>query len=466
MQDARGNREHAVVLGGSIGGVLAARVLSDHFDRVTIVERDTMPGTGENRRGVPQGRHVHGLLPAGARVVGELFPGLVEELRDEGVPVLDDLDRLHFRVLGRLLSQQPSTLEPVVQVSRPYLEGRVRRRVLALPNVTLREGRDVMALVSTPERDRVTGVRAMPRDAVDAVQELICADLVVDAMGRAGRTPVWLEKLGYERPEEETVPVDVTYTSRPVRLRPGALERELVLVGPEPGRLTGMGLFAYEDDTWIFTVMGYAGNHPRPDPASMLAAAREVAPPEVIDALVDAEPLGEVSVHRFPASRRRRYEKLRRFPEGLLVLGDALCSFNPIYGQGMTVAAEEVLALDAALAEGDDRLARRFFKAAAAPVDVAWKLSVGSDLALPEVEGERSLEVRAVNAWVDRVLAVAEHDPVVARQFVRVIGFLDPPSALFRPTVLRRMLAARRSGPAAAPASAVVPTQPTRTPVS
>ncbi len=441
MDGRMDGREHAVVLGASMAGLLTARVLSEHFDRVSVVERDVLPPEGAHRRGVPQGRHVHALLPRGGVLLEELFPGLVAELAGAGAPLLEDLSQMHFEVLGHRLSRARSPLRPVgVQASRPVLEAAVRRRVCDRANVEVLDGRDVLGLVATPQRERVCGVRVQRRD-VRGGEEVLGADLVVDATGRGGRTPAALAEWGYGRPVEETVQVDITYTSVPVRLRPGSLDASLFLIGPRPGRLTSMGLFAHGDGAWLLTVMGYGAAAPAPDLDSMLDRVAEMAPPEVVTALHRAEALDDVRVHRYPASRRRRYERLRRFPRGLLVVGDALCSFNPVYGQGMTVAAEEAVALGDALAAGADRtLARRYFRSAARHVDVAWRLSVGSDLALPEIPGRRSLEVRAVNHYLARVLATAARDPEVATRLLRVIGFVDPPTALLAPRVAARVL--------------------------
>ena len=214
----------------------------------------------------------------------------------------------------------------------------------------------------------------------------------------------------------------------------------MILLGVEPDRPQTMALFGYENDTWLFTLGGMMGCEPPTEYAEMVTFAEQFAPADVIAVLRAAEPIGEVSRHRVPSNRWRRYDKMGRLPDGLLVVGDAICSFNPIYGQGMTVAALDALALRDCLREGDHDLPRRFFGSSAKAIGVAWDLAVGSDLALPEVEGKRSVAVRLTNLYTDRILAAAESDPVVAERFLRVIHLVDPPSRLLRPAVLFRVV--------------------------
>jgi 2-polyprenyl-6-methoxyphenol hydroxylase-like FAD-dependent oxidoreductase len=215
-----------------------------------------------------------------------------------------------------------------------------------------------------------------------------------------------------------------------------------------------MVLFANEDDTWMFTVFGMVGHEPPDDLAGMLAFVEEFAPAHVHAAIHAGEPLGEVARYRMPSSQWRRYDKMGRFPAGLLVFGDANCSFNPIYGQGMTVAALEALALQRCLSRGQDGLAQRYFHASAKAVGVAWQFAAGADLSLPEVEGLRPLSVRIANKYVDRVLAAAESDISVAEQFGKVIGFIDPPASLFHPAIIARVatINLRRHSTASSPA--------------
>jgi pimeloyl-ACP methyl ester carboxylesterase/2-polyprenyl-6-methoxyphenol hydroxylase-like FAD-dependent oxidoreductase len=430
--------EHAVVIGGSMAGLLAARALTDAYERVTVLDRDTLPSAFEGRKAVPQGRHAHALLPHGQDCLDALLPGFGAELVADGAVACEALAETRFIIGGRQLARA-STGGSSLLASRPFIEGHVRRRVRALPAIEVVDGCDALGLIADGER--VTGVRILRR-ADGSAEESLAADLVVVANGRAARLPAWLESLGYARPQEEQLAIGVTYVSRHVRLPAGALgDDKLVLVGARPGHPRTLFLFAQEHGRWILSVGGYGAAHrPPSDPDGFTAFAATVAPPDVIDAIAAAEPLDDVAIHGFPASNRRRYERLRRFPAGLLASGDAICSFNPTYGQGMTVAAAEAVALRECLEHGERDLARRFFRAAAAPVDHAWALSVGADLALPEVKGRRPPRVRLINAYLRRLRARAEHDPVVAGALAAVIGMREPPAHVMRPAVLARVL--------------------------
>jgi 2-polyprenyl-6-methoxyphenol hydroxylase-like FAD-dependent oxidoreductase len=434
---------HAVVLGAGIAGLLAARVLTDSHDHVTVIERDPVPAEDDPRRGVPQGGHTHGLMPRGAHAVDQLLPGVLDELTRAGAVPVEPLVDIRAVIGGRRLLPTPIGAA-AVQATRPFLERHVRERVRTLSGVELLAGCDVVGLLADETGTRITGVRVLRRAPGSAV-ESVPAELVVDATGRGSRTPVWLEALGFDRPAEDRPRVDLGYASRHLRLAPGADVEASVMVGAVPGNARGMAFNAVEGGLRLLTLAGIGrANHPPADDEGFLAFAAAVAPPDVAAAIRAAEPRSRIAHYRFPAYQRRHYRRLRRFPDGLLVAGDALCSFNPIYAQGMTVAAVEALELRRCLAFGRDGLARRYFTAVDRIVHRAWQMSLGSDLALPEVAGKRTLGIRLMNAYMARLLVLAERDPVVARQFGRVIGLLDAPAALTRPAILRRVLSTRR----------------------
>jgi 2-polyprenyl-6-methoxyphenol hydroxylase-like FAD-dependent oxidoreductase len=426
-----------------MGGLLAARTLADFYERVTVIERDEIPADTDYRRGVPQGRHFHTILLRGAQVLDAMFPGLVDELVAAGAPTSNFMRDARFVLAGNELIRT-DTGALAIQLTRPMLEGTIRARVAAIPGVKIVDGCDVVGLKTSG--GRVTGARIVNRTP-GSKQEILEAGLVVDAMGRAGRAKAWLGELGYRPPAEDRIRVDIAYVSRFVRLAPGTSpSATLVLVGPVAGRPTGFALAAQEGDRWMLTVVGMAGDHPPDDDeAAFLAFIKRAAPPDVYEVIRKAEPLTELRVHKFQASVWRRYEKLRRFPTGLLAFGDAICSFNPIYGQGMTVAALEASALRRCLLDGDQDLARRFFRAAAKVIAPVWQLNAGGDLAVPEIEGHRPLATRVINRYVARLQQVARHDAKVATAFVRVIGLLDPPPAMMAPGIVARVMIGGRS---------------------
>jgi 2-polyprenyl-6-methoxyphenol hydroxylase-like FAD-dependent oxidoreductase len=302
------------------------------------------------------------------------------------------------------------------------------------------DNHDVVELVSTPDAARITGVRIVDRHS--RYQGILPANLVVDATGRAARTPAWLDGMGYGRPVEDHVVVHLTYASQVLRMRPGALHELGVLIGVVPGRPTGIGLLNCENDTWVVTAIGMAGQEPPWQLPEMWAFAEGFTPAHILAALRDAEPIGKVARHRVPSSQWRRYDKMQRFPKGLLVIGDAICSLNPVYGQGMTVAALEALALRGCLSTGTSDLASRFFRATAKPIRQAWQLAAGGDLALPEIGGEQPLATRLFNEYLDRVLTAAEFDTAVLNQFFKVTALIDPPTRLLRPAMLWRAASA------------------------
>jgi len=433
---------HAVVLGGSLAGLATAAALAPRFERVTIVERDALVAAAAPRRGVPQGRHGHALLPGGQQALEALLPGLTDDLVDAGAHAVRT-GRVRMHLHGGYLATI-DVPEQVIAASRPLVETVVRRRVIDLPNVDVVQACDARGLLVDAARTRVTGVRLLPRrDA--AVEEVVHADLVVDATGRGSRSPSWLEALGYDAPEEEQVEVNVRYTTRLFRRDGTSLGgARQVLVGAIP---TGRGAFmqTVEDDCWLVSLIGYFGDHAPADLDGFRAFAAGLEASEAFEIATTCTPVGAGTTTAYRAGRRRHYARLRRFPDRYVVIGDALCSFNPTFGQGMSVAAAEARLLGRVVDGGLDGAGRRFFRRARRLVDVPWTLAVGEDLRFPQVAGRRDLQSRLVGPYLRRLVRTARHDPDVAWAFLRVIGLLAPPESLMAPRVARRVL---RSGAA------------------
>ncbi|WP_204056242.1 FAD-dependent oxidoreductase [Microbispora corallina] len=421
---------HAVVIGASMSGLLAAAALGTVAERVTVLDRDELPEGDVHRRGTAQSRHAHGLLARGLQVMEVLLPGLTEELTERGAFGGDLQGDVRWINEGRRLAPARGDM-PGLLVSRPLLEGQIRRRVALLPGVELCGGRQVGDLVA--DGDRVTGVRLV-------TGETIGADLVVDASGRGSRAPAWLRGLGFPAPEEERVEIDLTYCTRLFRRRPDHLDGDsaVIMAATRAAPRAGVAL-AMEGDRWIVTIGGY-GDAPPSGHDGFVAYARSLPAPDIHELVASAEPLDEGRHHRTPASVRRRYERLARFPHGLAVVGDAVCAFNPIYGQGMSVAAVEALALREWAGRG--RPARELFRSIARVVDRPWEIVVNGDLRLPGVRGRSTPRVRLVNAYLERFHRAAEHDAELGRRFLRVANLIDPPSALVRPACLLRVVRA------------------------
>lgn len=433
--------KQAIVIGASMGGLLAARVLSEQFEKVTVLERDTLSSQAENRKGVPQGRHAHGLLAAGAHALSALFPGFIHDLIAGGALPGDPSLEMGWYQFGGYKARAASGIEGVF-LSRPLIESTVRNRVKALKNVCVIDACEVEGLEHQP--NRVTGVR-IKHKASDG-QETLRADLVIDASGRGSQSPKWLAHMGFEPAPESLVKINVSYTSRVYHRKAsdaGGL-KGLVIAGQPPKEKTGGVALAMEDDRWIVTLIGTLGEVAPATEEGFLEFARRLPASEIFEIVKHAEPLSDFVSYKYPSNQRRHYEQLAHFPEGYLVFGDAMCSFNPIFGQGMSVAALEALALQKSLTERQTLagLHQRFFKRAAKVVDIPWTIAVGEDLRYPEVEAKRSPVVNLINWYVGKVHQAAQHDAKVANAFHQVSNLLKPPPSLFDPGIVSRVIRA------------------------
>lgn len=434
--------KHAVVIGGSMAGLLTARVLSDHFEQVTIVERDPVHDRPESRKGQPHTRHLHGLLANGLQIMTRFFPELADALAELDIVVGDMAERMRWYTHGGYRKPFRSGLTGIT-ISRPQLEFIIRSMVLALPNVTLRDNCAVKRLLTTADNGRITGLVLEARGRVTETVQLT-ADLTVDCSGRGSRTPQWLKELGYDAPPESEVKVNVGYATRLYERDPDDPRgQQWFLITPDAAHENCFGgVFAIENGRWIVTMGGWGGHYCPADEAGFLEFARSLPAPDVYNIISQSSPISEIMSHKFPASLRHHYEKLSRFPAGYLVLGDAIASFNPTYGQGMTSAAMQARLLDEIMRKRPSahKLAPAFFKKAAKVVDIPWQMAVGEDFRFATTTGPKSAGIDFLNGYIDKVNRASHHDEVIGAAFLKVMNLLAPPASLLHPRLVWRTL--------------------------
>jgi 2-polyprenyl-6-methoxyphenol hydroxylase-like FAD-dependent oxidoreductase len=439
-------KPHAVVIGGSMAGLLAARVLADHFERVTIVDRDHFPTDPGPRKGLPQARHVHVLLWRGQLCMEKLFPGLQSELGQAGAPQVDWIGDARWFSFGGWAPRFPSgyVSHPC---SRDLLEWSIRRRLAACPQVEWLEGCDAVDLLADSAASHVTGVRLRRRNQPEPNSQDLPADLVVDTSGRESHAVRWLGALGYAPPPETIVNPFLGYATRVYQRPPNSTDWKSLLVrGTPPTNKRGGVINAIEGDRWMVTLAGAGRDYPPTDEAGFLEFARSLPVPTLYDAIQSAQPLTSISGYRKTENRWRHFERVARWPENLLVLGDAACAFNPVYGQGMTVAALSALALDDCLRTAQpstnlEGLAKQVQKKLAGVIAGPWLLATGDDYRYLETEGgRRDAMTRLTHRYMDHVMAIANEDSHVFTTFFEVIQLLKPATALFQPAIMAQVL--------------------------
>lgn len=440
---------HATVIGASIAGLLTARVLSEFFDQVSIFERDQLEDRPAIHKSTPQGNHVHALLYGGEQIMSDFFPGFCGELEHLGaIPWRAGRDVVWYRADGKAYSLTGSVREPRDLgfgghvMSRGLLEYLLRRRTTALPNIKLEQGVMVDELVHGD--GRVSGVRVAREDG----PQTISADLVVDAGGRGSRAPRWLAAMGFAAPDETTIGVDFAYTSTRFKKPQGTGPVEpMILFGSPPPDVRGAGLFEIEHGVWHVSLAGRFGDYPPTDHAGFLDFAKSLPSPALYQLIKDAEPIADITQHRFPTSILRHYERMTSFPEGFLIIGDAICSFNPVYGQGMTSAGLQARALQSLLrertgnGEGLRALAQKYFWSAAEVISTPWTLAANFDFAYSQTRGERPMGMEQGARYFLALDALQVQDRHVQTLLVEVFQLMKPLSALWDPPIRDRVLA-------------------------
>jgi 2-polyprenyl-6-methoxyphenol hydroxylase-like FAD-dependent oxidoreductase len=447
MADASDVTGRAVVVGGSIGGSLAARVLAEYWDDVVVLDADALPRTAVPRSGVPHGPHFHGLLTRGREVFEELLPGFVDELRARDVPVWSTTRASqHYRRYG-WAPRFDSYLE-TFGASRLLIETVLRGMAERDPRITFREGVRVAGVLADGGR-----VRGVTTRTVAGGEERIEADFVVDASGRRSSAPDWLESLGFGRPRESTIDAHWGYASAFYRVPGGVLGSPGVGGFPlghaatGPARTRGGYVLLQEDERYLITLVGSARDYPPVDETGFLAFARTLPFPHIADALENGERLTPIRQWRRTANRLRHFEELDALPERFVCLGDAVCSFNPIYGQGMTVAGlgamdlrdELRVAVATGLPAGLDGLPLRFQRRLAVTIEFPWTVACGADFRVEGVESDVPRRDGGDDAFLQRLEALSSEDTDVFLRLTETNHMIRPPDWIRDPELRARV---------------------------
>ncbi|WP_414622194.1 FAD-dependent oxidoreductase [Calothrix sp. CCY 0018] len=432
----------AVVIGSSMAGLLNARVLADYFTQVIVVERDALPQQPQTRKGVPQANHVHVLLTQGYRILKQLFPGIDAELSKAGAPKVNWGKEYalfaywgwHPRIESDLITHTSS---------RAFLECLVRRRLSDFKNIKFREKTQVRGLLTNSQNSQVTGVKLYDLD--EYFEEELVADLVVDASGRNSQMPNWLESMGYQPPEKTEINSFLGYSTCWFEC-PENLEvdwKAMAIFYKASHNKHGGVIVPVEGNRWAVTLAGIARDYPPSDNEGFLECARNLRDSAIYDAIKDAKPISKVHSYRRTENSWLHYE-LARLPEGLVIVGDAACAFNPIYGQGMTTAALGALTLQKCLPSSFTNsqyigkgFTKNYQKELAKVLKAPWLMATSDDFRWETTEGGKPDKItQFMHKYMDEVIILAVHKPQVYKVFAEVMHMIKKPTALFAPGII------------------------------
>lgn len=435
---------HAVIIGGSLAGLLSGRVLANHFDLVTVIERDAYPEQPIPRKGVPHSRFPHTLMLKGQQILEQLFPGLKAELIAKGAVELDSLKELAFLTSAGWAIRSSSNLR-LLSCSRDLLDWSIRQRLKSFPNVQFLTQASVTGLLTNVERTKTIGV-IVHRHEKPEFREELNADLIVDASGKGSHTPQWLKALGYEPPAETEVDAFVGYVARMYQPSPDSSVDWKMLFMPSapPQYPRGGAICPIEGNAWIVGLVGGDHDYPPTDEAGFLAFARSLPSPALADAIEQATPLTPIYAYYGNENRQRYYEQCS-LPSRLIVVGHAACSLNPTYGQAMTVAALEAISVDRffqhhAIADLDAQTLHLKQQLAKAHRE-AWLMAIGVDYRYKSTQGKPiTAATRFLNWYWDQIVELTVDHVLVHRTFLEVLHLLKPSIALFHPQIMGQVL--------------------------
>lgn len=439
---ARSLQKHAVVIGGSIAGLLAARVLSAAFEQVTIVERDELPAIAAERKGVPQSPQPHILLTKGYRILKELFPGIEHELLADGAIPVDWGTDFHYFAFGGWLAAAPEESELTsVSCTRPLLEAAVRRRVQGISNVQMLSPYRVRSL--TGDAHAVTGV-SMAHTHDRQTEKALTADLVIDASGRSTNASDWLAAIGQQPPAIDTVNAGLGYATRRYQLPPDwSADWKVMLIGHEPPDNSRLGYLAQvENNELIATLGGYENQYPPLEEDAFLAFAQQLSDPSFYKAIASLTPTTPIKAYRSTANKRRRYDQLEHMPTGFIAIGDAVCALCPAYGQGLTTSGQSAVVLQDWLSQNELTHTLAFQKKLEKAIKPSYDVAAGSDSGFVSTKGRipKGRVAKVMNSYMRRLFTIAHTDGELNLSLIKIAHMIDSPIKLFHPKILLKMI--------------------------
>ncbi|WP_122517151.1 NAD(P)/FAD-dependent oxidoreductase [Pseudomonas viridiflava] len=431
---------HAVVIGGSVTGCLTAAVLARRFERVTVIEKSDFHDETGPRQSIPQEHHVHLLLLRGKQIIEGIFPGILSALEEGGAQVADLGHDVKWFQGGRWKNRYRSGIN-AHYCSRRLIDNQLRRCLTTVPQVDILSGTRVTRIEFAGDNDQ-RHVRGVFIDDGTGERSLSC-DLLVDASGRGTHLPSWLKEAGFGTVRNSVVKTELGYASRIYRRIPAFAEQwQVLLVLPKAPIQRSMGVISpIEGDRWMVTTGGWFGHFPGKDPDDFLQALADLPVPDIHDVIREAEPLSEVFTFKMPGSRRTHYDRLEQWPEGLLVAGDALSSMNPLYSQGMTIAALEADCIDSrleALLEGSLDC-HQLQGLLCAVVDGAWNMATTEDFRFPETSGERTWRTRFDHWYGAGLGRLSANNRRALETQIGVTNLVVAPGRLYAPAIASRI---------------------------
>ncbi|MCM3669185.1 FAD-dependent monooxygenase [Mesobacillus maritimus] len=433
----------AIVIGGGVAGKLSARVLADYFEEVMIIEKDHKQDQPQNRSGVPQGLHGHALLKSGEEILEEFFPGIIDELQDSGAVSANFSRDLAWFHHGSWKIRSHSQLM-TIQQSRPFLEYHIQKRLQHISNVHSIYGAKPLRLVLDAKKTSIAGIEYQTEEG--KVEE-IDANLVIDASGAATFTTQWLKKNGIATPPIDEIQVNLCYASRAYEhLSPEDRDWKGLLVYPNPPhQMRGGGMYQIEANKWMVTLFGYGLDSPPKTDKEFLEHAAILDHPSFFGAIIDGKPASEVNIYRFPKMRRFRYEKMENLPNGLIVIGDALCRIDPVFAQGMSLSALEAKQLEKVLKQATkhqslEAISKKAHQEFQRVLSIPWLIASIEDFRFPHTTGNRFFGLSFLQGYIKRVMLACSDNQIVYEKFMNVLHLKAHPATLFAPKMIKSIL--------------------------